>query len=150
MTAHGVYSEAEMMARHEIHMEKYCKVIGIEAGTLVEPRLRNSNLFPVNASGEVRFRSVVSFGMAGSTSTPMRRLLEIMKRVAERHGLICLLHEKPFAGVNGSGKHVNWSLSTDTGKNLFSPGKTPSQNALFLGGLCTEERAPAQAQIHAL
>ena len=52
--------------------------------------------------------------------------------VAERHDLVCLLHEKPFAGVNGSGKHVNWSLSTDTGKNLFSPGKTPSQNALFL------------------
>ena len=55
-----------------------------------------------------------------------------MKKVAERHNLVCLLHEKPFAGVNGSGKHVNWSLSTDTGKNLFSPGKTPSQNAVFL------------------
>ena len=57
---------------------------------------------------------------------------ETMKKVAERHGLVCLLHEKPFAGVNGSGKHINWSLSTDTGKNLFSPGKTPSQNAQFL------------------
>ena len=52
-----------------------------------------------------------------------------MKKVADRHGLVCLLHEKPFAGVNGSGKHNNWSLSTDTGENLFSPGKTPSQNA---------------------
>ena len=58
--------------------------------------------------------------------------METMKKVAERHGLVCLLHEKPFAGVNGSGKHVNWSLSTDTGENLFSPGKTPSQNAVFL------------------
>ena len=58
--------------------------------------------------------------------------MDIMKKVADRHGLVCLLHEKPFAGVNGSGKHVNWSLSTDTGKNLFSPGKTPSQNAVFL------------------
>ena len=58
--------------------------------------------------------------------------MEVMKKVADRHGLVCLLHEKPFAGVNGSGKHVNWSLSTDTGKNLFSPGKTPSQNAQFL------------------
>ena len=58
--------------------------------------------------------------------------MEIMQKVAARHGMVCLLHEKPFAGVNGSGKHVNWSLSTDTGKNLFSPGKTPSQNAVFL------------------
>ena len=59
-------------------------------------------------------------------------VMEIMKKVAERHGLVCLLHEKPFAGVNGSGKHDNWSLSTDTGKNLFKPGSTPSQNARFL------------------
>ena len=58
--------------------------------------------------------------------------MEVMKKVADRHDLVCLLHEKPFAGVNGSGKHNNWSLSTDTGKNLFSPGSTPSQNAQFL------------------
>ncbi len=58
--------------------------------------------------------------------------METMKKVAEQHGLVCLLHEKPFAGVNGSGKHNNWSLGTDTGKNLFAPGKTPSQNAQFL------------------
>ena len=58
--------------------------------------------------------------------------MELLKTVAERHGLVCLLHEKPFAGVNGSGKHDNWSLATDSGKNLFKPGKTPSQNAQFL------------------
>ena len=58
--------------------------------------------------------------------------MEVMKKVAERHDLVCLLHEKPFAGVNGSGKHDNWSLGTDTGKNLFKPGSTPSQNAQFL------------------
>ena len=58
--------------------------------------------------------------------------MEMMKKVADRHGLVCLLHEKPFAGVNGSGKHDNWSLGTDTGKNLFKPGSTPSQNAQFL------------------
>ena len=58
--------------------------------------------------------------------------MEIMKKVADRHGLVCLLHEKPFAGVNGSGKHNNWSLGTDTGENLFAPGKTPSRNARFL------------------
>ena len=58
--------------------------------------------------------------------------MEIMKRVADRHGLVCLLHEKPFAGINGSGKHNNWSLATDGGENLFQPGKTPSKNARFL------------------
>ena len=59
-------------------------------------------------------------------------MMAIMKKCAAKHNLVCLLHEKPFAGVNGSGKHNNWSLATDTGRNLFSPGKTPSQNAQFL------------------
>jgi len=59
-------------------------------------------------------------------------IMEIMKKCAAKHNLVCLLHEKPFAGISGSGKHNNWSLSTDTGRNLFSPGKTPSQNARFL------------------
>lgn len=58
--------------------------------------------------------------------------MEIMKKVAAKHGLVCLLHEKPFAGVNGSGKHNNWSISTDTGVNLLDPGKTPYENAQFL------------------
>ena len=57
--------------------------------------------------------------------------MELMKKVAERHGLVCLLHEKPFAGVNGSGKHNNWSMATDTGINLLSPGDTPAENAQF-------------------
>lgn len=59
-------------------------------------------------------------------------VMELMKKVAERHGFACLLHEKPFAGVNGSGKHNNWALSTDTGKNLFDSGDSPSDNLLFL------------------
>ena len=58
--------------------------------------------------------------------------MELMKKVALRHDLVCLLHEKPFAGVNGSGKHNNWSMSTDTGVNLLDPGKTPAENAQFL------------------
>ena len=58
--------------------------------------------------------------------------MEIMKKVARKHGLMCLLHEKPFAGVNGSGKHNNWSMSTDLGENLLSPGETPYENARFL------------------
>ena len=61
-----------------------------------------------------------------------QKMMAIMKKCAAKHNLVCLLHEKPFAGVNGSGKHNNWSLSTDTGRNLFSPGKTPRQNAQFL------------------
>ena len=62
--------------------------------------------------------------------------MEIMQKVAAKHGLVCLLHEKPFAGVNGSGKHNNWSFSTDTGANLLSPGETPYENAQFLLLLC--------------
>ncbi len=58
--------------------------------------------------------------------------MEVMQKVAKKHGLVCLLHEKPFAGVNGSGKHNNWSISTDTGVNLLSPGDTPHDNAQFL------------------
>lgn len=57
--------------------------------------------------------------------------MEIMKKVAEKHGLVCLLHEKPFEGINGSGKHNNWSMSTDTGLNLLNPGKEPENNTLF-------------------
>jgi len=62
--------------------------------------------------------------------------MEIMQRVGKKHGLVCLLHEKPFAGVNGSGKHNNWSMSTDTGVNLLEPGETPFENAQFLLFLC--------------
>ena len=58
--------------------------------------------------------------------------MELMRTIAERHGMVCLLHEKPFAGINGSGKHNNWSLQTDTGVNLLEPGDTPSENAQFL------------------
>ena len=63
--------------------------------------------------------------------------MKLMRRIALRHGLVCLLHEKPFAGVNGSGKHNNWSIATDNGVNLLSPGDTPYENAQFLLFLCT-------------
>lgn len=68
-------------------------------------------------------------------------IMETLKRVAEQHGLQCLLHEKPFAGVNGSGKHNNWSLTTDDGINLLDPGKTPHENVQFLLVLCCILRA---------
>ncbi len=67
--------------------------------------------------------------------------MELMQRIAKRHNLVCLLHEKPFAGVNGSGKHNNWSISTNTGKNLFEPGDTPHENAQFLLFLCAVIKA---------
>ena len=69
---------------------------------------------------------------AGNACDSNQLVMEIMKKCAAKHDLVCLLHEKPFAGVAGSGKHNNWSLCTDTGKNLFKPGKTPRQNAQFL------------------
>ena len=67
--------------------------------------------------------------------------MEIMQKVAAKHGLVCLLHEKPFAGVNGSGKHNNWSIATDSGQNLLSPGDTPYENAQFLLFLCAVIKA---------
>ena len=67
--------------------------------------------------------------------------MEIMQKVAAKHGLVCLLHEKPFAGVNGSGKHNNWSIATDTGVNLLAPGETPYENAQFLLFLCAVIKA---------
>ncbi len=77
-----------------------------------------------------------------NTATDHNQLtMEMMKTVANRHGLACLLHEKPFAGVNGSGKHDNWSLSTDTGLSLLEPGATPHDNAQFLLFLCAVIKA---------
>ena len=67
--------------------------------------------------------------------------MEIMQKIAAKHGLVCLLHEKPFAGVNGSGKHNNWSMATDTGVNLLTPGETPYENAQFLLFLCAVIKA---------
>jgi glutamine synthetase len=72
--------------------------------------------------------------------------MELMKKVALRHGLVCLLHEKPFAGVNGSGKHNNWSISTDDGINLLDPGKSPRDNAQFLLFLCAVIKAVDEYQ----
>ena len=72
------------------------------------------------------------FSTTNLSSDQNQLTMEVMKKVARRHGLVCLLHEKPFAGVNGSGKHNNWSMSTNKGENLLEPGKTPESNAQFL------------------
>ena len=73
-------------------------------------------------------------------------MMELMQKIAKKHNMVCLLHEKPFAGVNGSGKHNNWSLSTDTGVNLFNPGDTPAENAQFLLFLCAVIKAVDEYQ----
>ena len=81
------------------------------------------------------------FSVANIATVHNQLTMEIMQKVASRHGLVCLLAEKPFAGVNGSGKHNNWSLATDTGVNLFKPGETPYENAQFLLFLCAAVQA---------
>ena len=81
------------------------------------------------------------FSVANIATDHNQLTMEIMQKIASRHGLVCLLAEKPFAGVNGSGKHNNWSLATDTGVNLFKPGETPYENAQFLLFLCAAVQA---------
>ena len=85
-----------------------------------------------NESAPCQHELAPIYSTANSACDANQLIMEIMKKCAAKHNLVCLLHEKPFKGVNGSGKHNNWSLATDTGKNLFSPGKTPRQNAQFL------------------
>lgn len=72
------------------------------------------------------------FAPANLATDQNQLTMELMKKIALEHDLVCLLHEKPFAGINGSGKHDNWSLSTDDGQNLLDPGKSPMENAQFL------------------
>ncbi|MCH9627829.1 MAG: Glutamine synthetase [Chlamydiales bacterium] len=79
-----------------------------------------------------QYELAVSFQRANLSSDHHMLVMEILKKIANRHGLTCLLHEKPFAGINGSGKHNNWSLATDKGENLLEPGHTPHENARFL------------------
>ena len=76
------------------------------------------------------------FASVNVASDHNQLIMELMKKVALRHDLVCLLHEKPFAGINGSGKHNNWSIGTDRGENLLEPGDTPAQNVRFLLFLC--------------
>ncbi|SHE51243.1 L-glutamine synthetase [Thermoanaerobacter uzonensis DSM 18761] len=81
------------------------------------------------------------YNTANIASDHNQLTMELMRKIALRHGLVCLLHEKPFAGVNGSGKHINWSMSTDDGQNLLDPGHTPHDNAQFLVFLCAVIKA---------
>ena len=87
------------------------------------------------------------YRMTNKATDDNQLTMEMMQEVAKRHGLVCLLHEKPFEGVNGSGKHNNWSLSTNTGVNLLSPGETPHENAQFLLFLCAVIKAVDDYQV---
>ena len=86
------------------------------------------------------------FASANVAADQNQLIMELMKKVAYRHDMACLLHEKPFAGINGSGKHNNWSLSTNSGKNLLDPGNSPEQNAQFLLFLCAVIKAVDEYQ----
>lgn len=86
------------------------------------------------------------FSITNVASDQNQLLMETMKKVAAKHGLYCLLHEKPFAGVNGSGKHNNWSMSTDTGLNLLDPGSTPAENSQFITFLLAVVKAVDEYQ----
>ena len=86
------------------------------------------------------------FGSANAATDHNQLTMETMKKVADRHGLVCILQEKPFEGINGSGKHDNWSLSTDKGMNLLAPGKNPYENAQFLLFLCAVIKAVDEHQ----
>ena len=85
-----------------------------------------------NEVAPAQYEMAPFFTDANTANDQNQLTMEMMKRVADKHGLVCLLHEKPFDGINGSGKHVNWSVSTDRGENLFSPGSTPAENTRFL------------------
>lgn len=89
-----------------------------------------------NEAAPAQHELVPVFASANVATDHNQLIMETMRRVAKKLGLACLLHEKPFEGVNGSGKHCNWSLCTDTGKNLFNPGKTPEENLSFLAFVC--------------
>jgi glutamine synthetase len=89
-----------------------------------------------NEVAPAQFELAPIFNSTNLATDHNQLIMDIMKKVALRHGLVCLLHEKPFAGVNGSGKHNNWSMSTDDGQNLLDPGHTPHENAQFLTFIC--------------
>ena len=99
-----------------------------------------------NESAPAQHELALVFATANIATDHNQLTMEMMRKVADRHGMACLLHEKPFSGVNGSGKHNNWSLQTDTGDNLLEPGETPRENAQFLLFLCAVIRSVDQYQ----
>ncbi|MEI6591648.1 MAG: glutamine synthetase III [Holophagaceae bacterium] len=123
----GSIKERVLGFMQEVELE--CFKLGIPAKT------RHNEVAPN------QFEIAPIYEAANLASDHNQLLMEILKSVGERHGLAILLHEKPFAGVNGSGKHVNWSIATDEGQNLMEPGQTPEENLQFLYFLCSTLKA---------
>ena len=126
---HYFGSIPERVAAFMVELEYECHRLGIPVKT------RHNEVAPN------QFELAPIYGEANLANDHNQLVMDIMKRVARHHGFMVLLHEKPFAGVNGSGKHNNWSLGTDTGVNLLSPGKNPKGNLLFLTFLVNTMRA---------
>jgi len=114
----------------------YMKEINIELWKLgILAKTQHNEVAPA------QFELAPIFASTNIATDHNQLIMDILKKVATRHGLVCLLHEKPFAGVNGSGKHNNWSMGTDDGQNLLEPGNTPHENAQFLTFLCAVVKA---------
>jgi len=114
----------------------YMKEVNIELWKLgVTAKMQHNEVAPA------QYEIAPIFSTTNIATDHNQLIMDTLKKVAGRHGLVCLLHEKPFAGVNGSGKHNNWSLSTDAGQNLLEPGHTPHDNTQFLTFLCAVIKA---------
>jgi glutamine synthetase len=131
---HYFGSIPERVTAYLVELEYECHRLGIPVKT------RHNEVAPN------QFELAPIYGEANLANDHNQLVMDIMKRVARHHGFMVLLHEKPFAGVNGSGKHNNWSLGTDTGVNLFSPGKNPKSNMLFLTFLVCSMKAVLKNQ----
>ncbi|MFA5929095.1 MAG: glutamine synthetase III [Candidatus Margulisiibacteriota bacterium] len=123
----GQQMEDQYFGSIKERMLEYMHEVGVEAYKLGIPvKTRHNEVAP----HQYEFAPV--FEESNLAADHNQLLMDVMKKVAKRHGLVCLLHEKPFAGINGSGKHLNWSLADDKGSNLLNPGKTPEANLQFL------------------
>jgi len=124
---YGALAERIASFMHEVNMELW--KLGVSAKT------QHKEVSPA------QYELAPIFTTANVATDHNQLVMETLQKVALRHGLVCLLHEKPFAGVNGSGKHVNWSIVTDNGTNLLEPGRTPHENMVFLVFLCAVLKA---------
>lgn len=132
----GQEMEDHYYASIQERIAEYMKELDIELWKLgVAAKTKHNEVAPA------QYELASVFTSANVSTDHNQLVMETMRKVANRHGLACLLHEKPFAGVNGSGKHNNWSLSTNDGQNLLKPGKTPQANAQFLVYLCAVIKA---------
>ncbi len=135
-SAKGQEMDDHYFGRLRIRVGEFMRELDTELWRLgVASKMRHNEAAPA------QHELVPVYASANVASDHNQLIMETMRRVAKKLGLACLLHEKPFEGVNGSGKHCNWSLCTDTGKNLLNPGKTPEDNLSFLAFICAVIKA---------